>query len=241
MRAERIGNCAKSITMIAFGDNGTRKRKRSGGKQRKGRGKGREDAACCLWTDVSVALQLGDNGRTMRRKNNGINIGIGIGIGIGKHGIGKAGLLPGVALIFPLCHTLSIVAACILDFLILSTILHTLRCVAQRRRLGSNLYFIFGDSLSSSLPCLVPPRAAAAAAGAAGSPVCPTMDAVAVVNRLPCCCTNLPIVACPRLLSAQLRVECRLDRPSQSFCSCPLFSATISCLDLCHPCNQQTD
>lgn len=104
-----------------------------------------EDAACCLWTDVSVALQLGDNGRTMRRKNNGINIGINIGIGIG---IGKAGLLPGVALIFPLCRTLSIVVACILDFLILSTILHTLRCVAQRRRLGSNLYFIFGDLVS---------------------------------------------------------------------------------------------
>lgn len=129
MRAERIGNCAKSITMIAFGDNGTRKRKRSAGKQRKGRGKGREDAACCLWTDVSVALQLGDNGRTMRRKNNSINIGI--GIGIGKHGIGKAGLLPGVALIFPLCRTLSIVVACILDFLILSTILHTQSCATS--------------------------------------------------------------------------------------------------------------
>lgn len=47
-RAERIGNCAKSITMIAFGDNGTRKRKRSAGKQRKGRARGRGKGRRCL-------------------------------------------------------------------------------------------------------------------------------------------------------------------------------------------------
>lgn len=78
MRAKRIGNCAKSITMIAFGDNGTRKRKRSAGKASKEKGEGRGRAGKTLpaaWTVVSVALQLGDNGRTMRRKNNGINIG----------------------------------------------------------------------------------------------------------------------------------------------------------------------
>lgn len=170
--------------MIAFGDNGTRKRKKV--EEREGK---TLPSAC---SDVSVALQQ-DNARTMRRKNNGSHVGK------QEKRDKMLLLLPGVALIFPLCRIcpLSLLHHAFLIFDSFDDFAHS-----QRSDILAVIYILFTDNL-----CLVSCHPEPSSGQqAAGSPVCPTMHAV--VNRLPSCCANLPIVA-------QLRVEY-----GRSFCSC---------------------